>query len=529
MFGFSSKEEFEWWKEDNKGKFYGICAAAGIAVFALVMVVASLLKPKEVEEIVEEDVITEIEVGGFDVDEAIEEKQRTAEEERNERYGEVFSFAQYSTTRENAHGGLFVTVVDGEDKFVLYLPDGGGLSEETWETMFLDHGIFALRGTFEDIDPDVTRSWEEEDYLSTVLLFKDSEFNKTTAKAYEAHMQELKVALGYKKNEKEENIADDDWGSIQSDMNSWFANYLTTIDTNGKEITVPEEDVEGEEGDATPIPMETEEDKETLQVVSIIDAYIEENPLPVYDNIKVVSTPIYICEKDGIPYGELSENSFWAYRSTYWGAYFLEAHDELLNEGDVVSIVDRGYQDGEFYALTKSVNFSLRNDVRGEELVVWLRYDNGTQEFYYYPSSMWSTDNSDYTREYYTVPVTSGVTYFGYFLIGKRYPLEIEVGGFETELPEKNSWDDGIFSINEVICYNREDIYGEESILRLSEFVLSDGPLELPENVSYIVNDTEYTVDMTEVNEGMMLQGFKPGDEIFVDRAHVNVISWRVL
>lgn len=504
MFGFSSKEEFEWWKEDNKGKFYGLCAVGGVSVLALFMILLSAFSKTPAEEVpTEEDVVTEIEIGNFDVVGAIEEQEKNQNEERNKRYGRQFELMPYTMTYENWGGGAFVSAKTEEgESFTLYFPEEKNLQREVWNWLFVDKGIYALRGAFSEIDPGVVKAWEEKDYDAVVSLFKDSNFNKATAKAWNTHMQELKVSFGYKKSTPDADIADDDLDLILDQMKSWFPEYLRSVDENGKAL------------------------QEEEAVVSAIDSYLAHHPVPVYENIKVAD-PVYVCEADGTPYGELSDDAFLQYRSLYWNTYFKEAEEEFLNESDRVSILGRGYKDGVFYALKKPVNFSLLNDVSTEEMVVWLKYADGTTEYYYYPGNMWSTTDRGYLNDYYTIPVVSGVSYFGYFLLDKEYKVDAS-SEFETLLHEKNPWDDGLFEVKKDICYRRSDIYKDDSVLYLSEFLFESAPLALPPWISYLANDTEYTVNIEEENQGLLLVNFSSGDEIFVDRNYINNISWKV-
>lgn len=498
------KEELQWWIEDHKSKFYAICAVVGVLLCALIFGIVSLIIPKPEPEIVEEDTFEEIVVEEFDVEGAIQEQVETEEERRNREYGLMYALEPYSYQWIEEYGYGFVTVKSlvSDESFVLLLNENtfesGNISEENWNILTKENGRYSCRGNFEDLDNETLEFWKDRDYKQVLDMFHSKEYNRTYAKKWDSILAEIKVAKGYKKNEKVENILPEDMEAITEEVYALFEEYLLSL-----------EDVE--KGVASPLT-----------------TYLEENPLPVYENIKMVSSPIYLCEKEGKMWGKMSNETIQSYFNTYWATYYGNYEELFINEGDNFGIASKGFIAGVPYKMTKPTNFLLVNDMSGQELVLWYKTTNRELVLKYFPASEWKLRENKPEDNILQIP--ENAEYFGYYLIGETYNIENETiltvpsQDENSEVIEKEE----LFVVTDTICYTREHFCGSECYAYVSEFIMLDGTFDIPEGKVYIKNDTEYVVTLQNPKTGRRLENFAPNAEIYFNPEDNRTISWIV-
>lgn len=493
------KEELQWWIEDHKSKFYGLCAVGIALVGGLLFWVVSLVMP-EPEVVVEEpDTFEEIEIGSFDTEGAIQEQKESEEERRNREYGYLYSMSGYSyLSGENyEYGFVGMTNKNDGNNFRLLVNSNTytndyAVSERNWNFLMQDSQTYTCRGTFEHLDSKTIAIWRERDYREVLDLFKNKEFNADTAKKWDELFVQCKVEKGYRKNDKNDKITPEDMSDILNEMYFLFEDYLLSLDS--------------------------------VEADGPLTAYLKSNPLPTYNDVMVVKTPLYICEKDGNLWSDFGENGVNSYFDTYWNTYFLTAEDIFINEGDKIDFTEKEMQAGIPYKMTKAVNFSMYGSLYEQEFVMWYKTTDRQMFYKYIPATIWDVEGKN--DIVFNIP--SNAEYFGYYLIGESYPInnQKDVTVIVPKGEELVS-DTRIFKINDNVTLLREYFCGTEPYLNVSEFIMLDGQYEMPAGKCYLRNDTEHTICLS--SNGREFNDFAPNQEFFFSPSEDRTFTWRVL
>ena len=500
-----NKEELQWWIEDNRSKFFMLCGLAVVAVVVVVFIIYSSLPKKEpIIEAPEEEKHEEIIIGGVDIEKEQEKIENSVEEKQREDYGllcnirpETYQYP-FSYMEQYDYGFVTVRMEESGEEFSLYVEpgtfSGEPLTNETLRNMAREAGNFYLRGNFEPIDEEIVASWKLRDKRNVIDLFKDPKFNKTTAKAWDKNMALCKESRGYSKKDTEETIAKEDWDSIMEEMYLYFEQYLVEMEN------------------------------------SPFTAYREENPLPVYENIKVCKEgkPVYICNNDKDGWRVLSNSNMNDYIYAYWSAYFSKAKEMFINEDDCIAA--SSLNPGQFYKLLKRENFYFENDKR-EEMVLWWKTSDMKEHTFYYPSqNSWlanETLSPSQGESFYRFKMDEDVVVFAYYYPEESYSLKID-SSVDVDLVKEDGsieLEKMNFKISETIKFKREHFIEDTTPVKISSFIFDQEEYTMPDGKVFLLNDTKYGIEL--VGNSGSRASIQPGEEFYIDEA-IGTFTWKI-
>lgn len=496
-----SKDEIKWWIEDHKGKFYAICGSIVGVILVVIIMIASQFKSEPVIEAPSEDTYEELDIGGFDVNQQIQKEEDAENVKQEAEFGVKFEIASRKIDEYNL---LDILINGNSSPYYLYVEDNtfesGVLDSSTESLMNSSYckDIFYLRCKLEDLSEEEKASWKERDRRKVLDIFRDATINKETSKEWDNHLVEVKVSKGFTEKDTIETIGEEKWNEIMNEMYTYFETYLLGLENE-------------ETGSTSPL-------KE----------YLRTNPYPDYDRIKIAKSPVYLCDVKTRGWSVFTVDNLEKYADIYWDAYYSDAKEIFFNQGDIVDYTE--LTAGKYYKLKKSVDFVLNCSNTETDIVFWCRDFYGNTQTTYIPkiSSVWENQEDGGYYNSKNITIDTDIEFFGYFVVGESYnrvltgkiPFESKNENGELVLEQKD------FDISENIKYTREKMLGENTTINVSEFLMSDGPYDVPFGKYYIKNDSEENVTLYTDNESSQIS-LSPGSEIYLDSS-IHNFTWRV-
>lgn len=506
------KDEIKWWIEDHKGKFYAICGAVVVAIVAVVMIIFSQIEtPPEVIEAPEEDKYEELDIGGFDKDDHIQKEDNEENIKQEKEFGVKFEMIphnfknNFSYVNTYEYGFMDILIDDNSSPYKLYVDSNTFeqfvLTDDTYKLMEKNKNIFYLRCKLEDLPKETKEEWETRDKRAVLDLFRDAKTNKETSQEWNNHLLELKVGKGFTEQDTIDTIGEAKWKEIMDEMYTYFETYLLSLENE-------------ETGSTSPL-------KE----------YLKTNPYPEYDKVKIAKSPVYLCDVKSRGWDVFTLKSLTEYVDTYWSTYYSDAEEIFLNQDDEVDYST--LKAGKFYKPKKRVGFVLNCSGPSEDIVVWYRTNDGETFSKYIPKieSVWECQDSENGGYYESnmLRIDSSVDYFGYFVIGETYKRNF-VGKIPFEKRDENGelvLEHKDLEVEEVIEYTREKMLGDNIIINVSDFLMENGPYNVPSGKYYIKNDTKETITLYTEGESSSSIELLPKSEIYIDWS-IKSFNWRV-